>query len=75
MFGFDDDDFGMDDVIELDIQFGLFEDDDRQVTLQIQKTNQAYSKKSDEVYKKIEQSIIEKTFHWFIYFCFGIMSE
>ena len=55
MFGFDDDDFGMDDVIELDIQFGLFEDDDRQVTLQIQKTNQAYSKKIDEVYKKIEQ--------------------
>lgn len=27
MFDFDDDDFGMDDLIEADIEFGLFEDD------------------------------------------------
>lgn len=27
MFGFDDDDFGLDDLIEADIQYGLFEDD------------------------------------------------
>ena len=36
MFGFDDD-FGLDDLIEADIQFGLFEDDDRQVLLQERK--------------------------------------
>jgi hypothetical protein len=27
MFDFDDDDFGMDDLIEADIEFGLIEDD------------------------------------------------
>lgn len=52
MFGFDDDDFGMDDVIELDIQFGLFEDDDRQVIIQMQKTNQTYSKNLKKFIKK-----------------------
>ena len=34
MFGFDDDDFGLDDLIEADIQYGLFEDDDRMVLIQ-----------------------------------------
>lgn len=37
MVGFDDDNFGLDDIIEADIQFGLFEDDDKQVNKQIQK--------------------------------------
>lgn len=55
MFGFDDDDFGLDDLIEADIQFGLFEDDDRQVLLQERKQNPIYLKKSEEVYKKLEQ--------------------
>ena len=55
MFGFDDDDFGLDDLIEADIQFGLFEDDDRQVLLQERKQNPIYLKKSEEVYRKIER--------------------
>ena len=47
MFGFGDDDFGLDDLIEADIQFGLFEDDDRQVLLQERKQNPIYLKKSE----------------------------
>ena len=32
MFGFDDD-FGLDDLIEADIKFGLFEDDKKKISL------------------------------------------
>ena len=37
MFGFYDDDFSLNTLIETDIQFGLFEDDDRQVQHQYKK--------------------------------------
>ena len=35
MFGFDDDDFGLDDLIEADIQYGIFEEDNKFVKNQI----------------------------------------
>ena len=43
MFEFDDD-FGLDDLIEADIQYGLFEDDDKLVMQQI-KSQQKQKKK------------------------------
>ena len=43
MFEFDDD-FGLDDLIEADIQYGLFEDDDKLVMQQI-KSQQKQNKK------------------------------
>ena len=56
MFGFDDDDFDLMDMVEADIQYGLFEDDDRLVLLQGQpKITPAYLKNMQDVYKKLEQ--------------------
>lgn len=56
MFGFDDDDFGLDDLIEADIQYGLFEDDDRMVLIQeYQNKSSVLLKKSEDIYKRLEQ--------------------
>lgn len=67
MFGFDDD-FGLDDLIEADIKFGLFEDDEKVKLLKRKKENLSIlinkythlSEKLEECYINIQQ-ILKKS--------------